>query len=191
MQSFDELFESSKRDILSISIRYHKVSGIPIAEFISQLNEELWLAYRDFNANKGAVLRTWLYGCLKKRAVDVLRFKEGNYHRRRGFLDSTASTDETDAPKFEVVANETVEDEVLKIKEADQRQLIDFLVNNDPSQVDPETRLIVSEFSQYPSITALAKALGLHHEVVKRKLRKLARNYDSSRFGDYRDYLVV
>ena len=75
-------------------------------------------------------------------------------------------------------------------KESDQRQLIDFLVN-DPSKVDHDTTLIVSQFPQHSSITALAKALGLHHEYVKRKLRRLSRGYDANRFGDYSEYLAV
>lgn len=84
----------------------------------------------------------------------------------------------------------STEDIALRKKEVDQRKLIDSLVN-DPDQVDHVTTEIVTQFSQYPSITALGKALGLHHEVVKRKLIALSRRYDANRFGDYHDYLAV
>lgn len=95
------------------------------------------------------------------------------------------------APTLKLLQSDyDLEDSVLRKKEADQRQLIDFLVN-DPDKVDPVTTLIVTEFPKYQSIAALAKALGLHHEVVKRKLTALSRRYDANRFGDYRDYLAV
>ncbi|NHN31181.1 hypothetical protein [Paenibacillus agricola] len=96
---------------------------------------------------------------------------------------------------------ETIEDDMFDLqeyandrmytkKEADQRQLIDFLVN-DPSQVDSVTTLIVTNFPKYKSVTALAKALGLNHTTVYRKLRSLASRYDANRFGDLEDYLAV
>lgn len=98
-----------------------------------------------------------------------------------------------DAPVYEIPDDKTTEDIVLekcRKKRADQRQLIDSLVS-DPSKVDFDTVRAVSEFPQYDSITALAKALGMHHEVVKRKLRRLASRYDANRFGDVREYLAV
>ncbi|MFD1267558.1 hypothetical protein [Paenibacillus motobuensis] len=112
-------------------------------------------------------------------------------HRRRYELSLDVKAE--DAPTSEPTTGETVEDEYFSLqrkKEIDQLQLIDFLVN-DPTQVDRETILIVSQFSQYASITALSKALGMHHEYVKRKLRRLSRRYDSNRFGDYSEYLAV
>lgn len=115
-----------------------------------------------------------------------------NEGRRRKRYELTIDACEPDAPTNEVAAELTTEDIVIqryKKKEADQRQLIDFLT--DPTQVDHDTTLIVSQFPQHESITALAKALGLHHEFAKRKIRRLARRYDANRFGDFREYLAV
>ncbi|MFC3345040.1 hypothetical protein ACFOHW_21980 [Paenibacillus abyssi] len=186
-----------KRTIHNISLRYSKQSGVPAAEFVSQLSEEIWVAYRDYDSAYGATLITWINGCLRRRAMDVIRERDGTYYRRVSLISAIAKTDEDeDAPTSEVAESgpsleEYVIERMHRKKEADQRQLIDFLVNSDPDQVDPVTTLIVTKFPQYPSITALAKALGLHHEVVKRKLRALSRRYDANRFGDYREYLAV
>lgn len=185
---FNNLFLLQKRNIHNMSVKYHKRSGVPLEEFVSQLNEELWFAYRDYDEGKGAKLTTWIAGCLKRRAHDVIREREGSYCRRVTLFKPVDNSDD-DAPTSEIADPMNLEDYALRKKEADQRQLIDSLVN-DPSQVDPITTLIVAEFPKYKSITALAKALGLHHEVVKRKLTSLSRRYDANRFGDVRDYLA-
>jgi hypothetical protein len=83
----------------------------------------------------------------------------------------------------------TTEDLALQKTEADQRQLIDFLL----SGADATTTAIVEAFLAHPkpTPTAIGKALGLHHSVVKRKLERLASKFDAKQFGDYRDYLAV
>lgn len=125
---------------------------------------------------------------LKKERLQFFR----NEHRRRNRYEM--SIDDVESPNSDI-KDEATDVELIVIsrlqrKEANQRRtLIDFLT--DPDQVDSDTTLIVSSFSQYESITALAKALGLHHEVVKRKLRRLSRRYDANRFGDIQEYLAV
>jgi hypothetical protein len=124
---------------------------------------------------------------LKRRRIDLLRRMQ-----TRAIIESydeilDLAVEEGTAIPDSFQSSHNLEREVL-MKEADHRQVIDSFVN-DPTQVDTVTTLIVTEFSEHQSITALAKALGLHHEVVKRKLRKLSRRYDANRFGDYRDYL--
>jgi DNA-directed RNA polymerase specialized sigma24 family protein len=125
---------------------------------------------------------------LKNARIDWYRKEK----TRGKHYELTVDKDDEDAPTSEVPDEMTTEDIVLqrhKKKEADQRKLIDFL--SDPRQVDKDTTRIVSSFSQYESVTALAKALGLHHEVAKRKIQRLARRYDANRFGDVSEYLAV
>lgn len=85
-------------------------------------------------------------------------------------------------------------DEILAIKkEEDQRQLILSLVQN----VDFSTTVIVREILSDRSLkrdinaTAIAKVAKIDRSRIKRKLHRLRKNYDSNRFGDYRDYLCV
>jgi hypothetical protein len=83
----------------------------------------------------------------------------------------------------------TTEEIAFQKTEADQRQLIDFLV----SGADATTTAIVEAFLAHPrpTPTAIGRKLGLHHSVVKRKLERLAGKFDAKQFGDYRDYLAV
>lgn len=62
-----------------------------------------------------------------------------------------------------------------------------------PAKSDIATTVIVAalQFTPFTTPNALGKAAGLNHEVVRRKLRALSRNYDASRFGDIHDYIAV
>lgn len=136
-----------------------------------------------------------LSAALRRKRLMLCRTLARRRNRFPGSLDETEADEFGEySPKYKMPEEISAEDAAIKElsakKEDDQRQLIDFLVK-DPTQVDRETSLIVSQFSQYSSITALAKALGMHHEFVKRKLRKLSRSYDVNRFGDVNEYLAV
>jgi len=128
---------------------------------------------------------------LRRRRIDLLRKTKVRRMRQRSLDEMVDVKDDEGAATPEILRSDyNLEEEVFLKKEADHRQVIDFL-KTDLGSVDPVTTRIVTEFPQYPSITALSKALGLHHEDIKRRLRRLSRRYDSNRFGDYRDYLAV
>lgn len=131
-----------------------------------------------------------LNSSIKRAKISLLR---KSISRRRFILVEEGERGDSDAPTFEFASDYNLEDHVIdlvdKKKEADKRQLIDFLLQS--AKTDSVTMAVVTNFPRYKSITALAKALGLHHEVVKRKLRRLSRHYDANRFGDIRDHLAV
>ncbi|WP_162860212.1 sigma-70 family RNA polymerase sigma factor [Bacillus safensis] len=97
--------------------------------------------------------------------------------------------DEESAATLEPVDEETPETIYFAKKRADQRQLIDSLLE----KADETTRQIVETFlgCDRPNPTAIGKRLGLHHSTVIRKLEKLAGSFDTKQHGNYRDYLVV
>jgi RNA polymerase sigma factor (sigma-70 family) len=73
-------------------------------------------------------------------------------------------------------------------KEADQRQLISFLIDN----TDSTTTAIVDGFlGGGRTLRQVGKPLGLHPQQVSRMLRKLSDNHDPARYGDYEDYLLA
>jgi hypothetical protein len=187
---FNRVFSESSPLVTHLARLYSKKSGVPEAEFISQLNEEVWLAYNKHDPTR-TTISTWLYTSLTSRAKRVASRGEYKFYSKLRYTET--KKDESDSCLLQIEDEHHVEQEVIdklgKKREDDQRQLIAFL--SDPSQVDSDTTLIVSNFSQHDSITALAKALGMHHETVKRKLRKLARRYDANRFGDINEYLAV
>ncbi len=98
-------------------------------------------------------------------------------------------TEDSEELPIEIADEYTLEQQFFESQtKGDQRQLISHLI--DPDKVsDAKTTAIVEAFPKYNSITALGKALGMHHEQVLRRLRKLAKNYDPNEFGDIHDYL--
>lgn len=148
--------------------------------------------------NKDVEFGRIFFRSLKNGRTDFFRRKQRERTRQRSLNAMVDEMDEGAATPEILRSDYDLETEVVKKREADHRQVIDSLVS-DPAKVDTVTTLIVTEFLrydnngalQYPSIAALAKALGLNHEVVRRKLVRLSRHYDANRFGDYRDYLAV
>lgn len=115
-----------------------------------------------------------------------------NKHRRRRskevYVDDSA---DDDVNIFASVPDEMdVEKEITEVtkKEADQRQLISFLVD----KTDNVTQTIVQGYLKGGgTLREVGKPLGLHPQQVSRKLRKLADIHDPARFGDYQDYLLA
>lgn len=140
---------------------------------------------------------TTLSSALLRKRLMVFR---GNGRRRKripGSLDETVANESGEySPKYptpeEPSAEEVAMPNLCRKKEDDQRQLIDFLKHS--GKPDATTTAIVEAFLFAPpsaSDTAIAESIGIHHETAKRKLRKLARQYDANRFGDVSDYLAV
>lgn len=149
------------------------------------------LAERDDVENFGEALSA----ALRIKRVFVER---GNVRREKRYQITADQTEEQEDGSHTamcvltdgVSAEDMAIDNLTQKKDAQKRQLLSSLI--DPAKVvDHDTRLIVSQFSQHKSINTLGKALGIHHEVVKRKLRKLSRGYDGNRFGDVNEYLAV
>lgn len=136
-----------------------------------------------------------LSAALRKSRLMVERGNVRREKRYRVSVDQTEEQDDGSCTAMYVLTDDvSAEEEAIRNltqkKDAQKRQLLSSLI--DPAKVtDRETMAIVSQFPQYSSITALGKALGIHHEIVKRKLRKLSRGYDGNRFGDVNEYLAV
>lgn len=99
------------------------------------------------------------------------------------------SDDDSETAIFEIKDEFNLENHVIKKKEADQRQLIDFLVRGE----NERTTAIVQAFLNHPkpNATAIAKEIGLDHKQVSRALSRLAANFSTKQFGNYEDYLVA
>lgn len=97
--------------------------------------------------------------------------------------------DDEKAATFQIADEFNLEDYITAKKRADQRQLIDSLLNG----ADSTTTAIVEKFLAHPkpTATAIAKELGVHHSKVTRALNRLAGKFSTKQFGDYHDYLVA
>lgn len=120
----------------------------------------------------------------KQKAIDAMRKR----HLKVDFsLDAPASgDDEESVSTYDIYAYDDFNERKAELQ-ANQRHLISQLVSGS----DERTTLIVQTFlqSDKPSITNVAKQLGMHHEVVGRALRRLQRNYSETQFGSYKKYL--
>jgi hypothetical protein len=97
--------------------------------------------------------------------------------------------EDDEAANFEIADEFNLEEQIIAKKKADQRQLIDSLLND----ADETTTAIVATFLAHPkpTATAIAKELGVHHSKVTRALNRLAGKFSTKQFGDYHDYLVA
>ena len=124
------------------------------------------------------------------RLIDQLRRQPDR--SRESSLDEMHEESDDKAATWIADERERVEDDVIKkMTESGRQAVIDHLLH--PAKSDIATTAIVAilKVSSFESPTSLGKAAGVHHEVVKRKLRAMARLYDRNRFGDIRDYFAV
>ncbi|ATO50990.1 hypothetical protein P4V86_15495 [Brevibacillus laterosporus] len=131
---------------------------------------------------------------ISRRRIDI-----GRKYTRRLKLERVLTAEEECANTLERISDNfdavkytsSTEENYLEKKERDKRELVSHLIESAKTLSDEVTVKILTEFSKYDSPNKLAKALGLHHETVNRKLRRVSRLYDANRFGDLRDYLAV
>jgi DNA-directed RNA polymerase specialized sigma24 family protein len=125
-----------------------------------------------------------------------IRFKRSDIYRKKKRLSEfevyakpTENEDGSEPASFEIADEFRIEDYITAKKKADQRQLIDSLLNG----ADETTTAIVATFLAHPkpTATAIAKELGVHHSKVTRALNRLASKFSTKQFGDYHDYLVA
>jgi hypothetical protein len=135
-------------------------------DFINLLNRSIWRKRRRIYTKKNTLNK---YECFISQPEEN---EDG----------STAAT-------YELADDFNLEEQITAKKKADQRQLIDSLLNG----ADETTTAIVATFLAHPkpTATAIAKELGVHHSKVTRALNRLAGKFSTKQFGDYHDYLVA
>jgi hypothetical protein len=105
------------------------------------------------------------------------------------YAKPTENENGSEAANFEIADEFNLEAHITAKKKADQRQLIDSLLNG----ADETTTAIVEAFLAHPkpTATAIAKELGYHHSKVTRALSRLQAKFSTKQFGDYNDYLIA
>ncbi|MDF1510690.1 sigma-70 family RNA polymerase sigma factor [Robertmurraya sp. DFI.2.37] len=122
--------------------------------------------------------------------VNIVRRRCDLYRKSNRLRTSEVlKIDGAEAATFEIADEFNLEEYVTAKKRADQRQLIDSLLDG----ADETTTAIVEAFLNHPkpTATAIAKELGWHHSKVLRALTRLAAKFDPKQHGDYTDYLVA
>jgi hypothetical protein len=152
---------ASYEDTLLNCIKYYDGRG----DFVNLLNRSIWKKRRDIYLNK-------------KRLSEF-----------EVFASPVENDDGSEPASFEIADDFNLEEQITAKKKADQRQLIDSLLNG----ADETTTAIVATFLAHPkpTATAIAKELGVHHSKVTRALNRLASKFSTKQFGDYHDYLIA
>jgi hypothetical protein len=123
-----------------------------------------------------------------RRRHDIYKVNKARnkYHR---IIPERENEDGSTAATYELEDEFNLEEYITAKKKADQRQLIDSLLNG----ADETTTAIVEAFLAHPkpTATAIAKELGYHHSKVTRALNRLAGKFSTKQHGDYRDYLIA
>lgn len=129
---------------------------------------------------------------IRLRKIDLFR-KNALRQRRwsKSYEEMTEETEDGAATSFADEREDTEGTVIKKMIDHGRQSVIDHLLHSAKS--DTATTAIVAELrvSQFESYTALGKATGIHHEIVKRRMHAMSRAYDGNRFGDIRDYIAV
>jgi|UPI0005D0FBA5 hypothetical protein len=162
-------------------------------EYQSLFNEVFCLSVASFKGGDFVNLISFSFRNRKKNLWKKQRLRQRHEWYEPSLLGEDNDEAATSSNIF--VSDFNLEDHVVnkmfKKKEADKRQLIDFLLESAKIQNDSTMTAIIEEFPRHKNLNALGKALGLRRNTVARKLSALSRHYDSQRFGDIRDYLAV
>ncbi|MFC7799203.1 hypothetical protein ACFTRE_14570 [Bacillus subtilis] len=183
---FEEIYELtiSKLKATFKEIARSLKSNVPE---VNALYEDVLMRCIDTYSGEHDFENYFMFSVKNKRAN---LYRDRKTRREREVMEcELKKQDDEGAATLEVISMETPEKLQFKKKRADQRQLISSLLEKS----DESTKAIVETFlvSERPTPTAIGKMLGIHHMTVIRKLEKLAGNFDSKQFGDYRDYLVA
>lgn len=147
----------------------------------------LKVAQKENVLNIGPLIRTSLRNA-RVNFVDSER-------RRRGkigvYLDEELSDGEC-SPKLKPPEVESAEKEMLfneEKKRADQRQLVNSLLESAKIHLDPMMIAVIERVKSGETPNAIATSYGLGRNTIDRKLRNISRNFDRNRNGCITDYI--
>lgn len=172
--------------IKAMSLRYSSETSIPSEDFESEFCEVFYRRFEMYDPSRCDCFEAFVFGALKKRAIDIIRSKYGKSWRRSDYLEDKLPIDceGLNAVDVIVIADGCTESSAIDRVIGDKRQLIQSLL-------DETTTPIVEELlATGDSINQVSERLGYHHQKTFRSLRKLHKRFDAKRFGDIRDYLV-
>lgn len=191
--NFEKQFNSFYPTLKTIARRYSQATDIPYEEYESALCEEFFLKHHDFDHRKNPSFEGYMRVRLTQRATRVAGRKERIFYDNSYFYEGQAVNEEGEEMEFELADGFCLEEYVITLEErktdADKRELINALISN----TDDTTKVIVQEYlrGEHARPTGIGRAIGVHHQTVRRKLNSIARNYTESKFGKLDAYLVV
>jgi hypothetical protein len=185
-ESFQNIYDEL-REVRAINKSIVMRSGIgDEADALEIFHDVLWRVI-----GKDVEFGPVFHRSLKNERIDFFRDKKRDRDRISSIEEMT-DWSAHGAPTPKALQSGYLEDEYFSSKKADQRQLIDSITRSVKTSTTMTS--IIEAYETAPlnaSPNAIAKTLGIHHETVSRKLRKLGRQFDMNRFGDIRDIIAV
>ncbi|MBX6360519.1 MAG: sigma-70 family RNA polymerase sigma factor [Acidobacterium ailaaui] len=187
--NFEEAFQSFEKVLDATARKFSADFKEDYSEVRSLVNFEFWEAWKDYDDNVGCVsFETFVSRRLKFRVIDFFRSKERQFFRGLDRLEGMPSAATFDIPdKFDLL------DDLINRFESrtddDKRQLINILIKDS----DSLTTAIVNEYlnDSKANPRKIGRKLGVHHVTVTRRLKKLAKNFDQTKYGNIESYLEV
>lgn len=180
---YNYIYDEDRNIVKKLSQRYK----IDEHDVESMINDRILTSVNNFDSSRGSFRNVVSYS-IKNGCIDILRKSRQEETRRTEVMYE--DDDGTSHELYEVieVAPTTNEDDIFEEiqKKHDQRQLIEFLIG----KADELTLTSASAFVRCNSYRQAAKLIGTTHVTVRSRIRKLAKQYDKKRFGDYLDYFT-
>lgn len=137
-------------------------------------DDTLWESANSFDERRAnGDFIGYFSGNLRRANVDMIR------RRQRKSLRLEVPDDPLEdgvTTLIDIIADANPLTEDIVQKKTDHRQVIRSLLTHDDE-------IFMNSRMKHETNGALAKALGVHHTTVKRKLDKIAARYDANRFG--------
>lgn len=168
MKTFDERFIAVYPRITAISGRFARTTNIPSEEYESALCEEFINIDKAFDAKVNNSYSAFVGAMLEtkaKRLADATR-KDRRYYDSIKPIDLPEADDEETKYPVELIADVDIEQEIFDV----------MFVEEQLAKADDVTRKILVEFFADPHVSfrEIARKLGLHDKLVKRRLESVA-----------------
>lgn len=151
--------------------------------------DSLMKAIENYDSDRGDFINV-VNNYIRRARTDLYRKTKRQHEREYYEVEKQDEEGGTYETAISMLPSDTnVEETVITKEKADNRQVIDSLL----SKADARTTAIVETFlaSTKPTPTAIGKEMNLHHSVVLRSIKRLAGNFDTNKYGEYRDYLLA
>jgi hypothetical protein len=202
---FDTLKSLAKFDASKIVNYKHYYYDEIAADLLNIYNNAFLESWRTYNPRKGALFTSFFH-TVRKRDYTDYALQTRNSHIKKEIPISGSKNDEglnpfeaLQARKIEEIRGRNVEREVLDfLFQPEVKKLIEYLyAKADGRGVPGRGKAVLDEFKKprtcgkYEVRTAeeVARSLGLDRKQVERVLNRLAKVYNSERFGPITDYV--
>lgn len=186
--NFEQHFNSMRPFIHQYARKLSLATSIPIEEYESAMCEEFYAKYDKYDGRIS--FNAYIKPKLQQKARRTSKLKKFEYYRKITRLEVHTDNDGREIEREFADSIDVSEEARARIeKSPDKLQLIRALSEKADEVTVAAVNLMLSKPNA--SLNSIATEMGVHHETLKRKFRRLAKNYDPSRFGDLNQYLAV